>query len=337
MRIIQNVVTWLSLSAFACGIPHIAFANDTEAAVGVGGLEVQKNNDVEMQSEYLYVSRELIEVKYKYLNTSQNDLNLLVTFPVPNLPQEVEYPNFYPNFRDLNFHTTVDGKEVTFDYSERVEVDGRDVGKRIEELGWIKVWSPFDDASFLEELNTKLSANEKKSFLAEGLLVKSADDGSLIPGWTTKTYITRQQVFPAGRTIEVIHRYRPMLGSTVAFALKKENRADYLREYKKRFCVDKAFLAGFDRRKLNGKRAAFVSEYQESWLSYILRTGANWRGPIKDFHLVVDKGNSDTLISTCFKNINKISKTQFEVRQHNFEPNEDLDILFVDLSFSPPN
>ena len=34
-------------------------------------------------------------------------------------------------------------------------------------------------------------------------------------------------------------------------------------------------------------------------IEYILETGANWAGPIGDFHLVVDKGNARNLVTSA--------------------------------------
>ncbi|RYE72919.1 MAG: DUF4424 domain-containing protein, partial [Oxalobacteraceae bacterium] len=67
----------------------------------------------------------------------------------------------------------------------------------------------------------------------------------------------------------------------------------------------------------------------ETWVGYILSSGANWRGPIKDFRLVVDKGKPANLVSFCMDGVRKISPTQFEVRKTDYEPDHDLNILIV--------
>lgn len=71
--------------------------------------------------------------------------------------------------------------------------------------------------------------------------------------------------------------------------------------------------------------------YSETWLSYILKSGANWRGPIKDFHLIIDKGSADRVVSTCVDGLKKIGPTLYEVHKINFEPQENIDILLVDF------
>jgi hypothetical protein len=70
--------------------------------------------------------------------------------------------------------------------------------------------------------------------------------------------------------------------------------------------------------------------YTEWWIGYVLSSGANWKGSIKDFRLVVDKGKPESLVSFCAEGVNKISPTQFEMKKTNFEPKDDLNILIVE-------
>jgi hypothetical protein len=67
----------------------------------------------------------------------------------------------------------------------------------------------------------------------------------------------------------------------------------------------------------------------EQRIAYILKTGANWRAPIGDFRLVVDKGDARNIVSFCATGTRKISPTRFEVRRSNWRPDRDLDILIV--------
>ncbi|MEA2927686.1 MAG: hypothetical protein QOG38_114, partial [Hyphomicrobiales bacterium] len=67
----------------------------------------------------------------------------------------------------------------------------------------------------------------------------------------------------------------------------------------------------------------------EKRLEYILVTGGNWAGPIKDFRLVIDKGAEGNLISACGK-FKKISATQFELRQADYFPERNLEVLILE-------
>ena len=62
---------------------------------------------------------------------------------------------------------------------------------------------------------------------------------------------------------------------------------------------------------------------------YVLRTGANWSGPIKEFRLVVDKGDPDSLVSFCGERVRRLSPTQFEVKLNDYTPEGDLSVLIL--------
>jgi hypothetical protein len=69
---------------------------------------------------------------------------------------------------------------------------------------------------------------------------------------------------------------------------------------------------------------------QERRISYILKTGANWAGPIKDFKLTVDSGKPGRLVSFCGPGSAKAtSPTATEVALKDFTPTQDLKILIV--------
>ena len=69
--------------------------------------------------------------------------------------------------------------------------------------------------------------------------------------------------------------------------------------------------------------------FSEQRIEYVLKTGGNWAGPIKQFRLVVDKGDPDSLVSFCGEDVRKISQTEFEMKQTDFTPDEDLAILIL--------
>jgi hypothetical protein len=80
-----------------------------------------------------------------------------------------------------------------------------------------------------------------------------------------------------------------------------------------------------------GRKASTNFVYSEVWLAYVLTSGANWAGPIRDFRLVVDKGNPDSLVSFCGEGVKKLDATRFELRRKNFKPTTDLNVLIVDF------
>ncbi len=321
-----------------------AIANDSSAAIGIGGLELTQNSDVQMDSEDLYISMDLVRVKYRFTNRSAKDVETLVSFPLPPIPYIDGYMGDqpYPEWKsDLQFLTLVDGKPVDLLLREEVTLIGRPTPKnviiRLKELGWpVRYW---DDVDFWAKLDA-LTPKQRKAYVDEGLLrVPEYDSETVEPNWQITAHVTRMQKFPAGKTISVEHSYKPVAGGSVGGALVPEYRkegGEYIDNYMKQYCTDKNFLAAFDKQYRARTKAAkakgeeqYGVPYIETWLSYVLKSGANWKGPIKDFRLVVDKGKPGNLVSFCMAGVKKIGPTQFEVRKANFEPTRNLDILII--------
>lgn len=319
-------------AALAAAVPGAVFANDSEAAFALGGLTLVESRNISMDAEDLYISREEVRVAYRFTNRSSQDVETLVSFPVPGLPHgpdsEIDYVS-YPDFRDLKFTTTIDGRPVKLDLVERAEVAGRDVTARVAALGWKLRW--FESYEATVASIEKLSAARKAELRREGLLRPHQDNAdTLIPAWKLVTHVTRRQRFPAGRTVAVTHRYRPYTGGSVSGGLFPSARsAETLNAYAREHCTDRDFIASFDRRM--AQKGPGTAHYRETWIEYFLKSGANWRGPIGLFRLVIDKGKADSLVSFCMNGVRKISPTRFEVRKRNFEPDRDLDILIVDF------
>jgi Domain of unknown function (DUF4424) len=325
------------LCVTAC-IAAPVFANDSSSAIGIGGLELTQNNAVSMDSEDLYLSMDKVVVKYRFTNTSAQDVETLVSFPLPPLPGGISGylgDQDYPNWNDFSFQTLVDGKSVTYSRIVKIEANGKDVSARLKELDWqIDYWTNSDRDDMFTKIQ-KLSPEQRAAYIKEGLLKPRMNDLRYIdPNWQSTTYITRKQIFPARKTISVEHSYVPLTGGSVGGMMEKSNRKDsYFKEYVANFCIDKSFITAFDKRRYSGKKNAEGNEpgsfYSESWLDYVLKSGANWKGPIKNLRLVVDKGRADNLVSFCMDGVKKISPTQFEVRKTNFEPTKDINILIV--------
>lgn len=317
-------------------MPLSSSANDSSAAFGLGGLELRQSDAISLDSEELYISAERITVKYRFTNTSDRDVETLVAFPLPPLPTDNDFyggDQGYPDWDELDFKTKVDGVEVPLTRVDSVTLNGQPVEARLKQLGWPLRWFDYNDETqkFNDDILVDMPKADQDKYVAEGLLKRDADNPNYVyPAWKTATNITRMQVFPAGKTITVEHSYKPVTGGSVAGSLEKEYRKDSLDWHRTSFCVDEPFLKTFDaiydKKRPAGERYA---PYYESWISYVLKPGANWKGPIKDFRLVVDKGKADNLVSFCGSGVRKISPTQFEMRKSNFEPTEDLQIMIV--------
>ncbi|HYW14639.1 MAG TPA: DUF4424 domain-containing protein [Allosphingosinicella sp.] len=307
------------LAALVLAAP--ASANDSIAEHAAGGLVLKRSADIDMVSEDLFVSAGEVRVRYVFRNRSPREVRTIVAFPMPDrdLREEGGMDVAYPS----GFETRVDGRRVAMKVERKAILGGVDRTALLAGLGL----APNADGEALDRLKPADKARLVKLGLAEANEYGAgpAAEQYLAPLWTVKETWFWEQGFPAGRDLAVEHRYAPGTGASVDAALgfaefraSAEGKA-MIRDY----CVGPAFLAGLDRLRRTSPATP------EQRIGYILATGGNWRSPIGDFRLVIDKGAPANLVSFCGEGVRKISPTRFEIRKKNWRPDRDLDILIV--------
>lgn len=319
-----------------CGA-SIAHANDSTAELTTGGLVLAKTADIEMRSEDLAVSEKQINVRYVFFNHAARDVTTTVAFPMPDVAfdspdtnvaiPEPESANF------LDFRVTVDGREVQAQYEEKAVVDGTDISVRLKALG--VPLAPQSEAT-TNALNALPPATQDELAKLKFVIVDEVDFGKgmqrdLTPIWTFKSTFYWSQTFPAGKEVVVEHRYTPSVGGTVgSFLNSTPIDPAQLRNYQALYCIDDDFLTGLKAALGKPDASGWAAHpFYEKRIAYVLKTGANWAGPIGDFHLTVDKGAANSLVSFCADGVKKIGPTLFEVRHANFTPTQDLHILIL--------
>lgn len=312
-------------------------ANDTSAVLTTGGLEFITNQDIVMESEELFISKDEIRVVYQFRNTGSEDQNILVAFPMPDIVPNFWSPVAFPMGPDDNlfqFETTLNGMHVETELHEYAYAFGVDRTKVIRQLGLplVPITSAASDAT------DALDDETTQRLLHLGLVVPDEFDAGegwekhYWPAWTYKATYTWEGLFPAGETVTVEHRYKPSVGGTVGVSFLSEPYEDYdpAAEYAAKYCTDESFLAAV-RKTLTSPDEPWSAPFFESWISYILTTGGNWGGgAIGKFRLVVDKGSEDNLVSFCGEGIKKIGPTTFEMVKEDFWPQEELNILILE-------
>jgi hypothetical protein len=73
----------------------------------------------------------------------------------------------------------------------------------------------------------------------------------------------------------------------------------------------------------------YGAPFSEQRITYLLATEANRARPIKEFRLVVDKGDPANLVSFCGDGAKKIGPTQYELRRTDYRPTIDLHVLIL--------
>jgi hypothetical protein len=100
-----------------------------------------------------------------------------------------------------------------------------------------------------------------------------------------------------------------------------------LAKYQADYCLSPAFLNSID--NFAGKDAPNLNKVREQRISYVLETGANWAGPIKDFRLRIDPGGPGKLISFCASGETRLVGQSIEVRAKDFLPQKNIKILII--------
>lgn len=332
----KRVLVAAGLAVLAALTASPALANDSTAELATGGLIFVHNDNVEMRAENLFISAKVVRVRYRFFNKAAHDVTVLVAFPLPVVRMSSPDDNIaLPTRNPVNifdFTTRVDGKIVKTKVEQRATALGIDRTRLLQNLG----------IPLAPQLQSTYRALDRLPRDKWNILVRLGlaqiveyDVGKgmrkhLEPRWGLHTTFYWEQTFPAGRETIIEHEYKPSVGDSVQTSLgapyaKKERwYADYLRKY----CIDNDFLATIEGlRKIN--KSEFGPPYSEQRIDYILKTGANWSGPIKHFHLVVDKGDPTSLVSFCGDGVKKISPTRFEMNKTNFVPTGNLAVLIL--------
>jgi hypothetical protein len=321
--------------AIAALLPSAALANDSTAELGTGGLDFVANPDVEMRSEQLFVSTERIQVTYRFFNKSDRPVTNLVAFPVPDITIEGPDDNIAVPTEDpvniLGFTTTASGQKVIAQVEQKVFAKGVERTAVLRQLGIPlapQLKATYDALDRLPKTQWQGLIDMGLADINEyGTNPNGVMDKHLEPRWTLKTTYYWQQTFPPHQELVIEHRYKPSVGSTAGSIVGSPYGGD-LRPYTTKYCMDPGFVTAATRAQqaAASRKNAYVTERR---IDYILKTGANWAGPIADFTLTVDKGKPDNLVSFCATGVQKISPTQFQVHYTDFTPTADLAILIL--------
>jgi hypothetical protein len=317
--------------AVALALAAAAAANDSSAEKAAGGLVLRQSRDIDMVSEDLFISTAQVRVRYAFRNRTRRPVRTIVAFPMPDrelvyeMDSEVSYPD--------GFRTRVDGQPVRMRVERKAMVGAADLSAELIRLGIPVTPPPGERAGVIADAIGRLPRAAQQRLARLGLIdaASLADPSNqVLPMWTVKETWYWEQVFPVGRDLNVEHEYRPGVGGTAGVPLASLDwrNGENGREAQAEYCTDADFLAALDRmsRRAERDRAGYPMEQR---LRYILTTGGNWRAPIGEFRMVIDKGSPNSIVSFCGEGVRRISPTRFEVRHRNWRPTRDLAVLLV--------
>lgn len=318
--------------AWAGSVP--AAANDTMAGFGVGGLELRTTEAVAMVSEVLVIRPNRITVRYVFRNETDTELRAIVAFPLPALDDvgasDVELP-VHDTDNYVGFETRINGQQVPLQATHVASVNGVDRTADLARFGIPMV--PFGER--ITDVLRALPISQKQYLRALGLL-----DEHGTANWTLQTTFWREQVFPPRQNVTVEHTYSPVAGFATWswFPGSVESDQDtseasanrYLLDLRKEFCPSDEILArGRAQEAGQTGLASDSNTFLSTEVDYILRTGANWRGPIGYFRLVVEAEDAWDFVLMCLPGAHWVSQSRVEFEARNFRPESDLSVHFA--------
>lgn len=317
--------------AMMVGAAGAAWANDSTAAMGAGGIVLTESADIRMASEDLFVSKDLIRVRYRFVNERQAPITTRVAFPLPvaDMHELSDIDVGWPTQKGDNvvdFRVIVDGRAVTPQLERKAFLNGQDVTAQLTRLGVPISPRPSDVTAVVQKLPAVA-----KSELVRLRLANITPDW-VEPFWVVKNTYHWLQTFPAGRPLAVEHTYKPIAGGSFFSATGYFSDPKMLDKYYRDYCIDATTRSGLASRlkALQGRDGDNAMMVQ--WIvDYVLTTGKNWKGPIGAFRLTLDKGKPDNIISFCMDGVRKTGATTFVVERRNFEPEKDLSVMIFEV------
>ncbi len=179
------------------------------------------------------------------------------------------------------------------------------------------------DSSNPMKFKVKVDGKEKPVKLERKLLSGKNIDPQI---YSLKYYW--EETFLKKKTMVIEHTYVPAIGST-------GTHGEATSEEIKTYCMNPDTIHSALKLLQAKTKNDGTTECPNLWywnsLDYTLKTGANWKGPIGSFEMIINKKTPQDLISLCFDGaLEKIHPTQFKYVKKDFEPREDLHILFID-------
>jgi len=320
------------VAALGCATP--AFANDTTAELGTGGLIFVRSDWISMASEDLYISPDAVRVTYRFENRADEDIESVVAFPMPEISANPYTMQSIPddtqdNF--LDFTVEADGRTIEPQLDQRALAAEVDVTELLKANG-IPLFPYGKDVA---PAIAKLSQETRDDWVTRGILFpEEFDDGSgwkkvWSPYWRLASTYWWTMTFPAKKAITVKHSYKPSVGGTVATTFLEDGKArgETFERYKGKYCLDSGIVRAVE--TAAAKDPDRNAPYYETWISYILTTGGNWATNIEKFRLTIDKGSPKNLVSFCGTGVKKTGPTTFVMEAEDFYPERDLEILIL--------
>ena len=319
-RVHWLVVVWLVVPAVG---------NDTLATLGAGGLIPRQSAEIAMEREDLQISIHQVTVRYLFRNASDKDIDATVAFPLPDLDGGmVEHVPLHLPAKDetnfVNFEVMSGGKPVETKMEVRAFHEGHDVSDKLRGAG-LPVSNI--DGHFADAV-ARLSAPLRKQMEKDELVVSDDPAGTANrrywANWTSKVQFYWTQHFPAHGTVELVQKYRPVIGGSYIYAT--DNGASHVKPY----CGGANAVAQIAAvKKRHPVKSGDEPVLFEKQIQYVLTTANHWKGPIGSFRLTVTADSPEDIVLTCLPGLRRVTGTRYEMVRSAFRPERELELMML--------
>lgn len=316
-------------------------ANDSIGYLGAGGIEFKKTEDISMEKEVLTISRKLIRVEYEFLNTTSKPIKETIVFPMPFYGFDIGCSPEHSGKLE-EFKVWSEGARLTPLRTVRARLKGKDVTGRLKELGFtdedIAEYRGINGGCGQDEPPAGVFAANIDALVKDGLMEYIVENAQA----EFPTYITRalwesayfyswEQDFPPMKKVRVVHEYTPFKGAG-AWGYDFRQAENFRKQWSddiRKFCIAGGTIRAGN--KIQTKNKVEMLDWNS--LQYILTTGANWSGAIKDFTLNLRKESKDEIVSLCFDDGQFKKSDELTISSHikNFLPKRDVTAIFFYL------
>jgi hypothetical protein len=316
----------LSAICFAVALAATpALAQDEAPGVGYVATGPVFDLPAGMSVERLEVHISIYSVRLAYVFKSAAHQTVHFSFALPEMPVDAnpdiaaldenseaaglaaDKPANY-----LSLSVSVDGKKLAPGGHGRALLAGKDVTRQLLDAGVPLLSGPDGESPWLHlppQVQTKLEAS--------GLI------GGDTAQWTYQADFEWEQTFEPGETrIEVSYAPLSNYWSDIDLdyfpVMATEGSAT------RAYCIDDAV------------RRAFLSGdpyYELYTVTHRTARAGGWRGPVRHYRLVVDKGKTDNFVPFCPQAARKISPTTFEWTATDYTQASEIGVMF----FNDPN
>lgn len=305
---------FLFISALFFFFAQNSSANDSLAKrESAGGLVFLKSEDIRMVQEELEISPGTIRVHYWFRNESDKDIRAMIAFPLPTYPWDWSSIRSDKPEPIKRIFTKVNGNAVETTKDRKAVLGSKDITDELRKIG-LTDNQIFEAVAHCDGYNVDPWDSEQEIHAAlircgyKPQQIETLTKRELWGWWIDETKLW-EYVFPAHQEVDVVHEYTPHTGGVV-------------NGFSEDACVDESTSKAIDRKFGN-------SGYYTRDVGYILKTANNWKGPISDFKLIINKDSADQLVSLCFPGKPKKVGNSIVFSIKDFVPMDDLVVFFI--------